>query len=278
MEDLTDEQMLDYAARIYSNGNQGTMESVLITACKTMSWRVAWYFAKRCNNLNMEDGICLKYLVGHNAPLNLIKRIVNYGAIIYPECIYNACVNGFEDTAMYLYDKFCQFNNRDLNIIVGYRAMSESIYSLKLIQYFVNIGFNVNKNPLLMYACHITQFDVIKYLISKGAEVCYLNNICLNIMCNKGRFDIVKYLVSMGGNPNAHCNIAFAAQNGHCNIIAYLISHGAIPNKYDFSVAVINDNIEVVKLLVANKCKIPKNILLNSRSFNMTQYLNSIKK
>nr|XP_054775118.1 ankyrin-3-like [Lytechinus pictus] len=79
--------------------------------------------------------------------------------------------------------------------------------------------------------CHL---DVVKYLISKGAEVNkgdYKDVTALHIAAQNGHLDVVRYFISKGaevkkGNENGWTALHIAAQNGHLDVAKYLISKG----------------------------------------------------
>ncbi len=108
------------------------------------------------------------------------------------------------------------------------------LWNVVTIEYLVSIGADIhaNNNDALHWASGNEHLDVVKYLVSKGANI-YEDNV-LRMASGNGRLEIVQYLVSIGANVNSDDAVQWALDNGHLEVVKYLVSMGAnIPNRDD---------------------------------------------
>lgn len=77
-------------------------------------------------------------------------------------------------------------------------------------------------------ACRFDHLDILKYLVSKGADITTDDNWAINIAVSEGHFEIVKYLVENGAplKDGRRVLAARAAELDHVDILKYLIVHG----------------------------------------------------
>jgi hypothetical protein len=85
-------------------------------------------------------------------------------------------------------------------------------------------------NRALRWAAEKGHLDMIKYLVSQGADVTACNNMAIRWAARKGQLEVVQYLVSQGADVTAlhHSAARRAAANGHPKVVQYLVSRGAI--------------------------------------------------
>ena len=127
----------------------------------------------------------------------------------------------------------------------------------------VNVKDNDGSTPLIKVVWH-GHLDVVKYLVSQGADVNEAKNgwTPLHRAAARGHLDVVKYLVSQGADVNAKNNdggtpFFMAAVHGHLDVVKYLVSQGADVNAEDndgrtpLHWAAYNGELDIVKYLVS---------------------------
>jgi len=77
--------------------------------------------------------------------------------------------------------------------------------------------------------------EVVKYLVSVGANIHADNAHALRWSAENGHLEVVKFLVSIGANIHADDDFAFrwSAENGHLEVVKYLVNIGANIHAYD---------------------------------------------
>ena len=90
------------------------------------------------------------------------------------------------------------------------------------------ILFGVDEPKLWEYAKY-GHLEVVKYLVSQGADIHANNERALRRACEEGHLDVVKYLVEQGANIHADNEYAlhWASRKGHLEVVKYLVSQGA---------------------------------------------------
>jgi len=125
---------------------------------------------------------------------------------------------------------------------------------------------NLQELTKLHMACRKGDKDVVKFLISKGAEVDRKNSsgqTPLWLAANYGHREIVELLINKGADikevsskRSGHNPLYIAARNGHREIVELLINKGADVNSRTrdgstpLHIATLNGHIETAKLLV----------------------------
>lgn len=102
--------------------------------------------------------------------------------------------------------------------------------NLNFVIYLVNIGANIDKlkNYLIQWCPSI---EIMKYLISKGADIHIGDDSPLLSACKNGKIEFVKILVNEGANIYINKNgknvfITAAYENNHIEVVEYLKSKG----------------------------------------------------
>lgn len=124
------------------------------------------------------------------------------------------------------------------------------------------------KNFLVPYAdiSHFGHLEVVKYLISKGADIhakvdnkinsLHEGEATLMLAASSGQLEIVKYLIAQGANVNNQSKyyataLKSAAGTGQLEVVKYLISKGANISIGILVFAVESGNVELVKYFIA---------------------------
>ena len=142
-------------------------------------------------------------------------------------------------------------------------------------------GENIEGAPPLWCASAAGHLKIVKYLVSKGANVnstTKSNSTALRAACFDGHIEIVRYLVENSAdieiaNRHGHTCLMIACYKGHLAISKYLISKGADLNRKSVKGnTALHDcaecgSLEIMKLLLSH------NAMMASDSYNMTPLL-----
>ena len=109
-------------------------------------------------------------------------------------------------------------------------------------------------NKAFLKAASNGELEEIKYLISKGADIHFMNDEALVWAAENGHLDIVKYLVEQGLNIHAKNEaLIYAAHLGRLDIVKYLVNQGAniFANNNDaLNSSIISNYLEITKYLI----------------------------
>ena len=147
-----------------------------------------------------------------------------------------------------------------------YRNVSQDLYS-DIFRFGVPDNFEIYRDRLsysldialtLIEACRYGNLELVKYLVSLGADLRAWNDEPIVRASISGNLETVKYLVSLGANPRVRDNgpIMVASLNGNLETVKYLVSLGANPkarNDGPIMAASRSGNIGLVQYLV-EKC------------------------
>jgi hypothetical protein len=155
------------------------------------------------NTQTTKNNLLLGYI--EQEDLHQIKRLVQLGAEIYKEFDVITSLSYFMGKPSPLH-----------------RCIS--IGNLDILTYFVEscgIRATYNHSYLLRCACYNGKLNLVKYLVSKGADIHARNNHCIRLACEKGHQDIVAYLISKGANIHIYDDLPMrkAQLNGFKDII-----------------------------------------------------------
>lgn len=127
---------------------------------------------------------------------------------------------------------------------------------------FENIEFFLDnsKDQVLDYVLEWASFhgnlQLVKNIISKGANINCSKGVALQMASRNGHFDIVQYLVEIGKIKNIDStNILLeAVENKHLNIVQYLLEKNIcdVHSEYDIALrtAIQLNDLEIVKCLI----------------------------
>jgi len=114
--------------------------------------------------------------------------------------------------------------------------------------------FNITSNTALVKASEKGYLPIVKYLITKGADVHMNDDEAFIIASSSGHLSIVQYLVENGAAIHADNDraIILASENGHLPIVQYLVDKGAnIHAKNEALIGAIqNGYLPIVQYLV----------------------------
>ena len=109
--------------------------------------------------------------------------------------------------------------------------LASMMASLALVKYLVSKGADVydRYNFAAYLAAKHGQLEVVKYLVENGADIRAENDLAFRQAAHFGHSEMVKYLVEQGADIHALDNHAlrFAAGSGHLSIVKYLLEKGA---------------------------------------------------
>ena len=85
------------------------------------------------------------------------------------------------------------------------------------------------KNDAVIEVSKNGHLEVVKYLVSQGADIKTRDNYAVRWASRNGHLEVVKYLVSQGADIKTRDNYAviWASRNRHLEVIKYLVSQGA---------------------------------------------------
>ncbi len=102
---------------------------------------------------------------------------------------------------------------------------------IEIVKYLVSLGadYTANNNRAIQWASLNGHLAIVKYLVLLGADYTANNNRAIQCASRNGHLAIVKYLVLLGADYTANNNYAiqWASGNGHLTVVKYLVSLGA---------------------------------------------------
>lgn len=100
----------------------------------------------------------------------------------------------------------------------------------EIVKYLINKGADLQdedecNDNALSYACEGGYLNIVKYLVSQGANIRFQDYLALNTACYYGHLNIVKYLIDQSITHHTRYNEALntACYRGHFNIVKYLV-------------------------------------------------------
>ncbi len=177
---------------------------------------------KKLNNIICKDDRFLISL-GHQRLTEYDERLSENNKIleeIKSGDLYDASRKGYEKKVEYLVSRGVDVDGGDgsaPDFTQFYRGLSQ-------------IGgiLHIKRSPLLA-AAENNYFDIVEYLISRGANIRVNNNLLLEHAAAKGNIRLIDYLLSHGIDIHVDDDIAVksAAYAGNLNMVKYLVSRGA---------------------------------------------------
>jgi len=189
------------------------------------------------NNLNMRkcdaDTVSLfREIIENGCNLGRVKYLVNIGANIHVRGDYNTmaliCKNGCLKTLKYTIQHFLQ--NEWSMFMFKYEKFFSHLEIVKYLASITDVCVTLlYSNDALQCGALYGNVEIVKYLMSIGADIHANRDWALQLSAMKGHIDVVKYLVSNGADIRRWDDYPLhaAAKNGHLDIVKYLISVGA---------------------------------------------------
>ena len=168
----------------------------------------------------------------YNACLNnqydlVVDLVINKNADVHwfsDSPLRIACFKGFDKIVQFLISK-----GADIGFF-GIKCLLEAIGQghLNVVKRLVEGGVKAEATALRR-ACNLGYFDICKYLIEKGADVCDGDSIALRESYRAHSFRIARLLLENGANPNAQGGecISILAKTGLVVEAKFLFHHGA---------------------------------------------------
>ena len=114
------------------------------------------------------------------------------------------------------------------DITTAYSAFTRSFLNgeLEVVSWIINKFENYITYDHFKYACKYGYLNKLEYLWQKYTNI--NKNELLEIACTNNRLEIVKWLMSMGADifSNQQKGFINACENGHLNIVKLLLDHG----------------------------------------------------
>lgn len=206
---------------------------------------------------NKISGECLEQIV-YSDDLDGIKYLVelNLPNVIYyiEDAIQSAANQDYVDIVKYLMTKV-EITDTFVNKCFVKACHGEST---KVAKYFIELGVDVTiENNIAIRSFAVTNdLDLIKCLISRGANHRINNDAPLVNATRYGFLDTIKYLVSIGSDIHAQNDmpICVASRCNGIDIVKYLVSLGADTHAYEdapLRKAAKNGRIEIVEYLIS---------------------------
>jgi ankyrin repeat protein len=133
---------------------------------------------------NLGPPLLLAIGEGH---LDIVKYLIEMGAINQPDYVYIAIENG----------------------------------NLDIVKYLVESSFDINQHQFLIYAVMNNNLNIIEYFVDNGADIHTQNETPLYVAVDNENLDIVKYLVEKGARPD-QAILDLAYNSGYNNIYNFL--------------------------------------------------------
>lgn len=118
-------------------------------------------------------------------------------------------------------------------------SMAAKNNRLEVVKYLMDIVVEPDLERALAATVIAGHLRMLKYFVSRGADVDHGEGFCIRHAVRWGHFELVKYLVSLGADITIRSNwaVQVAGYMGWFNIVEYLIERGAdITDEYDWCI------------------------------------------
>ncbi|XP_043482578.1 ankyrin-3-like [Leptopilina heterotoma] len=196
-----------------------------------------------------------------NDRLDILKCLLKKKELIQDSMIYYSVTENRYEILKYLLQCGDKVNKTPQHHFFLHKAVE--IGDWKILQLFINANFdlisgrNLQKRTPLYYAVRECHFEIMKFLLEKGAKNTLNYEECCDLLkcsINTGRLDILQYL-----GPNdyiSHDILYHTASIGNLEILEYLLKCGVEINSDTTNTAlhaaVEFNNIKIVKYLIEN--------------------------
>ncbi len=156
--------------------------------------------------------------------LHIVKYLVSLGADMNAhgkENLIESVSGGYLELTQYFIDNGVAYDDNTLRCASKYGH-------LEIVKYLVSLGADIHAEGewALKYACKKDHINVVEYLVSKGSNIRVDDNLPLDIACKYGNIEIAKYLVSLGADIYAikKDSLRYAVNRCRFQIMRYLLS------------------------------------------------------
>jgi len=148
------------------------------------------------------------------------------------------------------------------------------------IKFLASFEMIKHTGEILALAAHNGHLDIVKFLISIGADVCYSDNLPLLWSAISGYVDIAKFLVGHGADMfSNNYMLAYCAEHGHLEMVEYLVNEGVDAHAYNDAAlrwSAEKNKLHVVKYLIGKGASISGYIFDCDKPTDTMRYLASI--
>ena len=162
------------------------------------------------------------------------------------------------------FDDSANFEYHIMDVVDSYLPRHQRLRNT-FCHWFVKWGASKDYHAALDNSIREGDMKSAKYMVSQGAKLSLNHSIYVWEASHYGHLDVMKYLVSIGADITARwnrCAIGGASCNGHLDVVKYLVSLGADITAFDDTVcdtAYAHGYLGVVDYLVSQGAKIPTN-------------------
>lgn len=143
---------------------------------------------------------------------------------------------------------------KDFSMLQG-NELIDRVIDYQFIELLKSLLDNNNKNRILIAAANNGMIEVVKLLISEGADIHAIDDISLRWAIDSGHLKVVELLINEGANIHANYNEALisAVENGHLEIVKLLIDKGVDIHANEeeaLQIAAENEDVNMLILLI----------------------------
>jgi hypothetical protein len=201
-----------------------------------------------------------------NNHINIIKYIIeekNTFGLDYQFALLYACKNKNNDIFFYLCKNYVIEDQLE-NILIYY---SYNFDNYEIFKYFYNNYPSYDWNACFLDLCRLYKYKFIKYLIKKGFDIHYKDDIILTYDICSENYNFFIYLLNHGIKfiENYHLFLYNSCKTGNIELLNYIISNNLdihVENENAMIIAVSDNQIEIVKILIENDFDVNKKELL----------------
>jgi ankyrin repeat protein len=155
-----------------------------------------------------------------------------------------------------IFNKFFGITDKVVNIDELMLEMSIE-GKLDVVKYLITKGANIRYNDDVIFhkAIYNNNVDIMRFCLEKGVDYHMKDNYPLMTSVRSNNLEMVKLLIEYGADPHVDENINFYVSigRGHVDIFKYFLELGfdvCANGNYAIQVATKNDNFEIIKLLI----------------------------
>jgi hypothetical protein len=232
------------------------MEQILELFSETQKNILSYLLLDDIENLSKEPDLFLKFpkafeIACQNDSINIVKFFWRLGVPMDMSFLPLLCVQGQYNLVKFLMTNY-SIKNIDWISLVVCACKSGNI---QLVKYLLHLGFEYSNCTAICTAACQGHVEIVKLLLSLGADMYCNNNFIFRVACEKGYVGILQLLKQTGFNYNndQSVGLSLAAMNGKNECIEFL-SLNEVDIKSDnhaaFYFAVKGDKAETLQFLI----------------------------